>query len=79
MCCARPGCSIRPAGISIAASALCFFALGYLGWFVGPIVLLLMTALVVVTMWRRQFTSDALHAVSIGAAASPPTGPRELR
>lgn len=56
-----------------------FFALGYLGWFVGPIVLLLTTALVVVTMWRRQFASDALHAISIGAAASPSSEPRELR
>jgi uncharacterized membrane protein len=42
-----------------------FFALGYLGWFIGPVVLMLTTALVLVTMWRRQFTSDALGAVTI--------------
>jgi uncharacterized membrane protein len=36
-----------------------FFALGYLGWFVGPVVLMLTTALVLVAMWRRQFASDA--------------------
>jgi uncharacterized membrane protein len=42
-----------------------FFALGYLGWFIGPVVLMMTTALVLVTMWRRQFTSDALGAVTI--------------
>src|SRR5229473_3470946 len=46
-----------------------FFALGYLGWFIGPVVLMLTTALVLVTMWRRQFTSDALRGVT-GAASS---------
>jgi uncharacterized membrane protein len=46
-----------------------FFALGYLGWFIGPVVLMLTTALVLVTMWRRQFTSDALRGVT-GAANS---------
>jgi uncharacterized membrane protein len=40
-----------------------FFAIGYLGWFVGPIVLLITTAAVVVALWRRQFASDALRAV----------------
>ncbi len=41
-----------------------FFALGYLGWFVGPWVLLVTTAAVVVVMWRRQFASDAALAMS---------------
>ena len=41
-----------------------FFALGYLGWFVGPIVFMATTAAVVVVMWRRQFASDSLHAVT---------------
>jgi uncharacterized membrane protein len=36
-----------------------FFALGYLGWFVSPYVLIAATAAVVVVMWRRQFASDA--------------------
>jgi uncharacterized membrane protein len=45
-----------------------FFALGYLGWFIGPVVLMLTTALVLVTMWRRQFTSDALLAVKIASS-----------
>ena len=40
-----------------------FFALGYLGWFIGPLVLMLSTALVLVTLWRRQFTEDAFRAV----------------
>jgi uncharacterized membrane protein len=41
-----------------------FFALGYLGWFIGPVVFMLTTALVLVTMWRRQFSSDAFGAVT---------------
>ena len=39
------------------------FALGYLGWFVGPYVLMMSTLAVVVVMWRRQFDSDARRAV----------------
>ena len=40
-----------------------FFALGYLGWFLGPWPLIVTTAAVVVVMWRRQFASDSLRAV----------------
>jgi uncharacterized membrane protein len=36
-----------------------FFALAYLGWFVGPLVFLAATAGVLYVMWRRQFASDA--------------------
>ena len=43
-----------------------FFALGYLGWFAGPLVLLATTAIVVVVMWWRQFRSDSLRAVTPG-------------
>ncbi len=32
-----------------------FFALGYLGWFLGPVPLALATTGVVIVMWRRQF------------------------
>lgn len=42
-----------------------FFALAYLGWFVGPIVLMGATLLVVVAILVRQFSSDALAAVSL--------------
>ncbi len=41
-----------------------FFALGYLGWFAGPIVLMISTAVVVVVMWWRQYKSDSLRAVA---------------
>jgi uncharacterized membrane protein len=41
-----------------------FFALGYLGWYIGPAVLMAMTAVVLVIMWQRQFSSDALAAVA---------------
>jgi uncharacterized membrane protein len=40
-----------------------FFALGYLGWFIGPLVLIGTTAAVVVVIWRRQFVSDARQAL----------------
>ena len=39
-----------------------FFALGYLGWFLGPYALGLTTAGVVVVMWRRQFNSNSRKA-----------------
>jgi uncharacterized membrane protein len=40
-----------------------FFALGYLGWFLGPWPLIAVTTAVVIVMWRRQFASDSLRAV----------------
>ena len=40
-----------------------FFALGYLGWFVSPYVLMATTAAVVIVMWWRQFGSDARRAM----------------
>ncbi len=40
-----------------------FFALGYLGWFISPLVLILSTAAVVFVMWWRQFGSDARKAM----------------
>ena len=44
-----------------------FFALGYLGWFLGPIPLALSTAGILVVMWRRQFKSEARKAFASGA------------
>jgi uncharacterized membrane protein len=41
-----------------------FFALAYLGWFVSGYVLIVSTLAVMVVMWRRQFASDALAALS---------------
>lgn len=40
-----------------------FFALGYLGWFIGPLALIVTTAAVVIAMWRRQFASDEMRAI----------------
>ncbi len=40
-----------------------FLALGYLGWFAGPYVLMITTAAVVAVLWRRQFVSQARKAV----------------
>jgi len=36
-----------------------FFALAYLGWFLGATAFLIFTAAVLTAMWRRQFASDA--------------------
>ena len=41
-----------------------FFALGYLGWFLGPLELTLATTGVVIVKWRRQFASDPRKAFS---------------
>ena len=41
-----------------------FFALGYLGWFLGPLELALTTTGIVIVMWRRQFASDSRRAFS---------------
>ncbi len=40
-----------------------FLALGYLGWFAGPYVLMISTAAVVAVLWRRQFASASRRAV----------------
>jgi uncharacterized membrane protein len=40
-----------------------FYALAYLGWFVGALPLILATSFVLVVMWRRHFASDALKAM----------------
>lgn len=45
-----------------------FFALGYLGWLLGPVPLAVATTAVVIVMWRRQFASDSRKAFS---ATSP--------
>ena len=42
-----------------------FFALAYLGWFIGPVVLMGTTLVVVFAILVRQFASDALRAVSL--------------
>ena len=40
-----------------------FFALAYLGWFLGPLVFIAMTAFVLAVMWMRQFHSNARAAI----------------
>jgi uncharacterized membrane protein len=47
-----------------------FFALGYLGWFAGPLVLIGTTTIVVVVMWWRQYKSDSLRAVAQSETSS---------
>ncbi|HUI97728.1 MAG TPA: DUF599 domain-containing protein [Xanthobacteraceae bacterium] len=40
-----------------------FLALGYLGWFAGPYVLMVSTLAVIAVLWRRQFASESRRAV----------------
>lgn len=40
-----------------------FFALAYMGWFLGPYFFIATTAAVLVVMWLRQYASDASRAV----------------
>jgi len=48
-----------------------FFALGYLGWFLGPLPLALSTTGIVIVMWRRQFASEARKAFDVEVEAHP--------
>jgi uncharacterized membrane protein len=48
-----------------------FFALGYLGWLLGPIPLAVATAGVVVVMWRRQFSSESRQAFDAAVPGAP--------
>jgi uncharacterized membrane protein len=45
-----------------------FFALGYLGWFLGPVPLALSTTGILIVMWRRQFASETRKAFEPDAA-----------
>jgi uncharacterized membrane protein len=45
-----------------------FFALGYLGWFLGPLPLALSTTGILIVMWRRQFASESRIAFEADAA-----------
>jgi uncharacterized membrane protein len=54
-----------------------FFALGYLGWFLGPLPFAIATTGVVVVMWRRQFASDSRKAFS--AIVTPRKIPSKFR
>ncbi len=40
-----------------------FFSIGYLGWFIGPVVFMLSTVLLLAVLVRRQFFSAARQAV----------------
>ncbi|MET0606800.1 MAG: DUF599 family protein [Beijerinckiaceae bacterium] len=40
-----------------------FFSLGYLGWFIGPLLFMAATAAVLFVLHRRQFRSDSLKAL----------------
>jgi uncharacterized membrane protein len=51
-----------------------FFALGYLGWFLGPVPLALSTAGILVVMWRRQFASEARRAFEAGSSEPKDSG-----
>jgi uncharacterized membrane protein len=41
-----------------------FFALGYLGWFISPWLLMITSVAVAIILWRRQFNSDSRAALT---------------
>lgn len=45
-----------------------FFAIAYLGWFVGPIAFMITTAIVAIVLWRRQFASESVEAATWSAS-----------
>src|SRR4029077_3596705 len=53
-----------------------FFALGYLGWFISPWLLMITSIAVAAVLWRRQFTSDSRRAL-IGEIALRRSGQME--
>lgn len=60
----RAGTLLREAGRHFnRGQRAFFFALGYLGWFIGPAVLIATTTGVVIVMWRRQFASESRQAL----------------
>lgn len=52
-----------------------FLALGFLGWYMGPYVLIAATLAVVFVMWRRQFASDGWRALQENSIAAKPPSP----
>ena len=48
-----------------------FFALGYLGWFISPWLLMVTSVAVAVVLWRRQFASDSRRALITPGTAEP--------
>lgn len=48
-----------------------FFALAYLGWFLGPLAFIAATGAVLYVMWRRQFASDAIAALGEAPGEGP--------
>jgi len=56
-----------------------FFALGYLGWFLGPLPLALTTAGVALVAWRRQFNSDSRRAFDANLADKKSSGEAQPR
>ena len=52
-----------------------FFSIGYLGWFIDPVIFVLSTLLLLAVLVRRQFFSAAREAV----LGQPPGKSRSMR
>lgn len=48
-----------------------FFALAYMGWFLGPVSFIAFTLAVLIAMYRRQFASDASRVFRYPGAPEP--------
>lgn len=75
---AREKAARRAAGMSVVAGRhfadgqrALFFSFAYLGWYLGPVVFMLTTLLIMIVIYRRQFHSDALEAL-VREADDPP-------
>ena len=75
---AREKAARRAAGMSTVAGRhfadgqrALFFSFAYLGWYLGPVVFMLTTLLIMVVIYRRQFHSDALDALAREAGDDP--------
>jgi uncharacterized membrane protein len=52
-----------------------FFALGYLGWFISPWLLMVTSVVVAIVLWRRQFASDSRASVFLEKGVGSHAGP----
>ena len=58
-------------GHFVSGQRALFFSFAYLGWFLGPLVFVATTAVIIIVIYRRQFDSDALAALTGPGSDAP--------